>query len=141
MSSFEWPGSKLVYHTHANFCSLVNSVEDDPEVRITSEMMDDVLLYCLPYAQGAIYTFIPRMCDCSPQVLIVNPRDENGVVFEGKFWWDEDVIKLKDEVEVLIRDVAAEDIDAVLEGFKRLKVKGMTNVYSVCSQHQNQTEM
>lgn len=61
----------------------------------------------------------------------VNPRDEKGVLLDGEFWWDEDVIKLKDEVEALIRDVAVEDIDAVLESFKQSKAKSLDMIHSV----------
>lgn len=53
------------------------------------------------------------------------------MVLEGDFWWDEDVIKLKDEVEILIRDVATEDIDMVLESFKQSKEIEAAKISSV----------
>lgn len=52
-------------------------------------------------------------------------------MLEGDFWWDEDVIKLKDEVEILIRDVATEDIDMVLESFKQSKEIEAAKISSV----------
>lgn len=49
---------KLACQTHTNTFSLVDSVEDDPEVGITTKMMDDLMMSCLPCAQGTIYTYV-----------------------------------------------------------------------------------